>query len=153
MPGPYRYSSAVLPDDGVESPRADDPQLHYRPTTRPGARVPHARLERNGQAASSLDLAGGLRFAVLTGSGGEGWVPAAAEATAAAGVPVDVHVIGAYEGLVDPYGEWAARREVETTGCVLVRPDQHVAWRAQRFGAESSAELTAAVRQAVGWLA
>ena len=147
----YRYSSAVLRDDGVESPRADDAQLHYRPTTRPGARVPHARLERDGQAISSLDLAGGLRFAVLTGSGGDGWVPAAAEASAAAGVPVDVHVIGTYDGLLDPYGEWSLRREVGTTGCVLVRPDQHVAWRAQRFGAESPAELTAAVRQAVGW--
>jgi 2,4-dichlorophenol 6-monooxygenase len=40
---------------------------------------------------------------------------------------------------------------VETSGCVLVRPDQHVAWRAQRFGAESPAELTTAVRQAIGW--
>ena len=147
----YRYSSAVLLDDGVESPQADDPQLHYRPTTRPGARVPHARLERDGQAISSLDLAGGLRFAVLTGSGGDGWVPAAAEASAAAGVPVDVHIIGTYDGLPDPYGEWSARREVETSGCVLVRPDQHVAWRAQRFDAESPAELTTAVRQAIGW--
>jgi 2,4-dichlorophenol 6-monooxygenase len=147
----YRYSSAVLLDDGVESPPADDPQLHYRPTTRPGARVPHARLERDGQAISSLDLVGGLRFAVLTGCGGEGWVPAAAEASAAAGVPVDVHMIGTYDGLLDQYGEWSVRREVETTGCVLVRPDQHVAWRAQRFGAESPAALTSAVRQAVGW--
>ena len=147
----YRYSSAVLLDDGVESPRADDPQLHYRPTTRPGARVPHARLERAGQAISSLDLAGGLRFAVLSGCGGEGWAAAAAQASAVTGVPVDVHLIGTYDGLLDQYGEWAARCEVETSGCVLVRPDQHVAWRAQRFGAESPAELTSAVRQAVGW--
>jgi len=64
---------------------------------------------------------------------------------------VDVHIIDTYDGLLDPYGEWSARREVETSGCVLVRPDQHVAWRAQRFDAESSAELTTAVRQGVGW--
>jgi len=147
----YRYSSPVLRDDGAGSPQAGDPELHYRPTTRPGARVPHARLERDGHAISSLDLAGGLRFALLTGSGGDGWVPAAAEASAAAGVPVDVHIIDTYDGLLDPYGEWSARREVETSGCVLVRPDQHVAWRAQRFDAESSAELTTAVRQGVGW--
>jgi hypothetical protein len=81
---------------------------------------------------------------------GRGRVPAAAEASAA-GVPVDVHVIGTYDGLVDPYGGWSLRREVETSGCVLVRPDQHVARRAQRFGADRPAELTAAVRQAVGW--
>jgi 2,4-dichlorophenol 6-monooxygenase len=147
----YRYSSAVLLDDGVESPQADDPQLHYRPTTRPGARLPHARLERAGQPISTLDLAGGLRFAVLTGSGGEGWAAAAAQASAAVGVPVDVHLIGTHDGLLDQYGEWSARREVETSGCVLVRPDQHVAWRAERFGAASAAERTSAVRQAVGW--
>ena len=147
----YRYDSAVLLDDGVQSPQADDPQLHYRPTTRPGARVPHARLERAGQQISSLDLAGGLRFAVLTGCGGEGWAAAAAQASAAAGLPVDVHLIGTDDGLLDQYGEWSARCEVETSGCVLVRPDQHVAWRAGRFGPESAAELTSAVRRAVGW--
>ena len=32
-------------------------------------------------------------------------------------------------GLYDPYGDWASRSEVDTTGCVLIRPDGHVAWR------------------------
>jgi 2,4-dichlorophenol 6-monooxygenase len=62
-----------------------------------------------------------------------------------------VHVIGSEDGLMDPYGEWSARREVETTGCVLVRPDRHVAWRARRIEQDSADELLSLMRQAVGW--
>ena len=147
----YRYESAVLTDDGVESEPPADPQLFYRATSRSGARVPHARLERNGESVSTLDLVDGLGFALLTGCGGEDWAAAAAAVSAAVGVPIDVHVIGTPDGLLDPYGEWSGRREVETSGCVLVRPDRHVAWRAQRVDASSADELLAAVRRALGW--
>jgi 2,4-dichlorophenol 6-monooxygenase len=147
----YRYDSAVLIDDGIETASDEDPQLHYRPSSRPGSRVPHARLERNGEAISTLDLVDGLGFALLTGCGGEGWAGAAAMASKELGVPVDVHVIGTEDGLLDPYGEWSARREVETTGCVLVRPDRHVAWRARRIEKDSADELLSVLRQALGW--
>src|SRR5690348_18389214 len=82
-----------------------------QPTTRPGARVPHARLEHDGVPVSSLDLVDDLGFALLTGVGGEAWAQPAAEISAGTGVPVRVHVIGGREGVTDPYGEWAARRE------------------------------------------
>jgi 2,4-dichlorophenol 6-monooxygenase len=124
--------------------------LYYQPTTRPGARVPHARLEQDGVPVSSLDLVDDLGFALLTGVGGEAWTQAAAETSARAGVPVRVHVIGSREGVTDPYGEWAALREVETTGCVLVRPDRHVAWRSMRHTADSAQQLPAVVEQALG---
>ena len=56
---------------------ARDPQLYYQPTTRPGARVPHARLERARRPrvllARPRRRAG---FALLTGVGGEAWRPA-----------------------------------------------------------------------------
>ena len=73
----------------------------------------------------------------------------AAEISARAGVPVRVHVIGGREGVTDPYGEWASVREVETTGCVLVRPDRHVAWRSMRHTADSARRLAAVVEQAL----
>jgi 2,4-dichlorophenol 6-monooxygenase len=143
----YRYRSDAIVDDGSpDLPPARDPQLYYQPTTRPGARVPHARLERDGVPLSSLDLVDDLGFALLTGVGGEAWVHAA-EASAPAGVPIRVHVIGGREGVTDPYGEWAARREVESTGCVLVRPDRHVAWRSARYGPENARQLQAVIQQ------
>jgi len=150
----YRYRSDAIVDDGSPGPIAKtparDPQLYYQPTTRPGARVPHARLEQDGVPVSSLDLVDDLGFALLTGVGGEAWVQAAAEISARAGVPIRVHVIGGRDGVTDPYGEWASLREVETTGCVLVRPDRHVAWRSMRHTADSARRLPAVVEQALG---
>jgi 2,4-dichlorophenol 6-monooxygenase len=146
----YRYQSDAIVEDGRPDPTpARDPQLYYQPTTRPGARVPHARLEQDGVPLSSLDLVDELGFALLTGVGGEAWAQAA-EVSARAGVPVRVHVIGGREGVSDPYGEWAARREVETTGCVLVRPDRHVAWRSPRYTPDSARQLPAVIEQALG---
>jgi 2,4-dichlorophenol 6-monooxygenase len=140
----YRYrSDAVLDDDSSDAPSDRDPELYYTATTHPGARVAHARLERAGVALSTLDLPAGLRFALLTGCGGEAW------RDAAAGLPVDVHVIGTGD-LLDPYGEWAARREVASTGAVLVRPDRHVAWRCERLPADPAAVLTEVVRHMLG---
>jgi 2,4-dichlorophenol 6-monooxygenase len=150
----YRYQSDAITDDGTPDPipktPARDPQLYYQPTTRPGARVPHARLQQDGIPVSSLDLVDDLGFALLTGVGGEAWVQAAAETSARAGVPVRVHVIGGREGVTDPYGEWASRREVETTGCVLVRPDRHVAWRSMRCTPHSAQQLPAVIEHALG---
>ena len=130
----YRYQSDAITGDGSPAPTpVRHPQLYYQPTTRPGARVPHARLERDGVLVSSLNLADDLGFALPTGVGGGAWAEAAASVSAHTGVPVRVHVIGGRDGVTDPYGEWAARREVETTGCVLVRPDRNVTWRATRL--------------------
>jgi 2,4-dichlorophenol 6-monooxygenase len=147
----YRYRSDVIAGDaGPEPIPARDPQLYYQPTTRPGARVPHARLEQGGVAVSSLDLVDDLGFALLTGPGGEAWRRPAAEISARTAVPVRVHAIGGREQVTDPYGEWATLREVETTGCVLVRPDRHVAWRSTRYTPESARQLPAVVEQALG---
>jgi 2,4-dichlorophenol 6-monooxygenase len=147
----YRYRSDAIVDDGSPDPIPPrDPQLYYQATTRPGARVPHARLERDGVPVSSLDLVDDLGFALLTGVGGEAWDRAAADASARTGVPVRVHVIGGRDGVTDPYGEWAGMREVEVTGCVLVRPDRHVAWRSMRHTPDSARQLPGVVEQALG---
>jgi 2,4-dichlorophenol 6-monooxygenase len=124
--------------------------LYYQPTTRPGARVPHARLERDGVPVSSLDLVDDLSFTLLTGPGGEAWHGPAAATSARTGIPLRVHAIGGPDGVTDPYREWASLREVETTGCVLVRPDRHVAWRSMRYTPDSARQLPAVLEQALG---
>jgi 2,4-dichlorophenol 6-monooxygenase len=147
----YRYQSDAIVDDGSPAPTPErDPQLYYQATTRPGARVPHARLELGGIPVSSLDLTDDLGFALLTGAGGEAWVPVAAEISVQTGVPIRVCVVGGREGVTDPYGEWASLREVETTGCVLVRPDRHVAWRSMRYTPESTRQLPAVIKRVLG---
>ncbi len=146
----YGYREGALVTDGSPEPAPQrDPQLHYLPTTRPGARLPHARLERDRTIVSTLDLPDGLGFALLTGPGGEAWADAARAASAATGIAVDVHVIGS-DALLDPYGEWARQREVGCTGCVLVRPDRHVAWRVEQLPPDPAEALTAVLRQVLG---
>ncbi len=136
----YRYTGDAIIDPGPVP--ESDATLTYRATTRPGARVPHARLERDGVPLSTLDLVDGLGFALLTGPGGQRWAAVAAEVGARLDVPISVQVIGrGTGGPADPYGDWAAVREVECDGCVLVRPDRHVAWRYPRFDAAGAAEL------------
>ena len=61
--------------------------------------------------------------------------------------------IGTADGLVDAYGTWADVRDVEPSGCVLVRPDQHVAWRAVAATDEALAELPGVLARVLGRVA
>lgn len=125
----YCYDEGAVVHDAVpysSAPR--DPVLYHHATTRPGARVAHAWLEREGETVSSLDLADGLAFSLLTGTNDAAWIDAANVVSRALGIDLIVHRIGA-GGITDPHGDWARVREVDESGCVLVRPDRHVGWR------------------------
>ncbi|MDT0446462.1 FAD-dependent monooxygenase [Streptomyces johnsoniae] len=131
----YRYrTGATVPDHTPEPVQDRDPELYYRATTWPGARLPHAWLENGRRRCSTLDVTGHGRFVLLTGPGGERWHEAARDAALLTGLHVTVRGIGTRGGLRDPYGTWADLREVEASGAVLVRPDGHVAWRAADSG-------------------
>jgi 2,4-dichlorophenol 6-monooxygenase len=145
----YR-SSAVVPDGTPEPAYERDPELYYHATTWPGARLPHAWLEHRGERVSTHDLAGKGRFTLLTGIGGEAWVEAAAEVTQRTGVPVAAFVIGPARDAHDIYDDWARLREVEESGCVLVRPDAHVAWRANEVADDATAELSRVMDSLLG---
>jgi 2,4-dichlorophenol 6-monooxygenase len=97
----------------------------YVPSTRPGARLPHAWVTRtaDGARVSTLDLVPLDRFVLLTAS--PTWDVAGQEA-ATGPVPLDVVLVG--RDVADD-GAWAVASEVGPDGAVLVRPDQHVAWR------------------------
>ena len=122
----YRYEdSPIIVPDGSVAP-ADDP-IRYLPSARPGHRAPHAWLS---DGRSTLDLYGrgfvllalGPRAAgLLAAAEGRRMVAAAAER----GVPLSVcHLPDAsFEHLHD-------------APLVLVRPDGHVAWRADRPSSE-----------------
>ena len=52
------------------------------------------------------------------------------------------HVIGPFREYTDMYDDWARVREVAEDGCVLVRPDTHVAWRSHSMVDDPEAALT-----------
>jgi 2,4-dichlorophenol 6-monooxygenase len=147
-----RYRSAAVVPDGTPEPASErDPELYYQATTWPGARLPHCWVGVDGARVSTLDLAGHGRFVLLTGiNGAAAWTQAAAAATAQTGVDIDVHVIGPGQEVIDLYDDWARLREVDESGCVLVRPDAHVAWRSVDDAGDPSAALAAALGQVLG---
>ena len=142
----YQYErGALVADDATPRDASLDPTLDFEVTTRPGARLPHARLERDGVPLSTLDLVSGLEFVLLVGMDGEPWRAAAVEASETLGVDVTVHQIGGH-GIADPYFEWLDARQVDHSGAVLVRPDRHVAWRSMSAAADPAGALVGALR-------
>ncbi len=144
----YR-SSAVIPDGTPEPAYERDADLYYQATTWPGARLPHVWLGRLGRRVSSLDVVGKGRFALFTGIGGEAWVAAARAAAAAYRIELDALVVGPGCELTDLYGDWADARGTDDSGCLLVRPDAHVAFR-QRDATSAAGALGAALAQILG---
>jgi 2,4-dichlorophenol 6-monooxygenase len=140
----YR-SAAVVPDGTPEPPYTRDAELYYHPTTWPGARLPHCWLGRGGHRVSTHDVAGKGRFALLTGISGEPWATAADAVAQQLGIEIAAHVIGPGREYTDLYDDWARLREVGEDGCVLIRPDAHVGWRAATLADDPEGELRAAL--------
>lgn len=145
-----RYRSAAVVTDGQIEPAFElDEELHYQPTTWPGARLPHVWVYRHdtGAEVSTLDLCGHGRFTLLTGINGRPWVDAARIIGEELGIELRVHVIGPRQEYVDQRGDWARASEIGESGCVLVRPDHHVAWRIDSLPDDPAEDLRRIIRQ------
>jgi hypothetical protein len=122
----YDYpDSPVVPDGG---PRPEPQVVEYTPSAHPGARLPHAWLP---DGRSLYDALGdGFALLRLTDDVDAGPL---VDAAASRSVPLRV---------VDLPG----LRERYDADLVLVRPDQHVAWRGS-----SSADAEAVLDVVTGW--
>lgn len=146
----FRYEgNAVVPDGTAPPPRAPMGDI-YTPTTRPGHRLPHAWLTKNGARASTHDLCGRGRFTLFTGTQGAAWVEAARVAAERSGIAIEVHRIGAPGHYADPEGAWARLKQIGEDGAILVRPDVHVGWRVQGGSADPADELCTALSRILG---
>ncbi len=147
----YHYPKGAMVDDGTPFPKPErDPQLHVQPTTHPGARVPHAWLQRGTEEISTLDLCDYGRFTLLVGADNAAWADAALESTHATGVPVRPVIVDLGQTNNDVLGDWIRLREVSASGCILVRPDRVVAWRSHGAVDDPAAELTSVMQQLTG---
>lgn len=125
------YEEGALVPDGTPLRLPANPVRDYLPTTRPGARMPHAWVERAGERLSTLDLVDAREPVLLVGAGGDGWRD----------TPCAVVAIGPGCEVTDPDGSWTALREVAEDGALLVRPDGHVAWRSQGLPGDAAGEV------------
>ncbi|QES39623.1 aromatic ring hydroxylase [Streptomyces venezuelae] len=139
----FHYEQGALVPDGSEPPARVPMRDVYQPTTRPGHRLPHAWLEQDGRRLSTHDLTGSpASFVLITGERGGAWAEAAAQVAEKLSLPIRSVRIGAGGEFADAEGGWARVREIAGDGAVLVRPDNHVAWRSMG-AADNPAQLLA----------
>jgi 2-polyprenyl-6-methoxyphenol hydroxylase-like FAD-dependent oxidoreductase len=141
----FQYESGALVPDGSARPTVGNPVREFVPCGRPGARVPHAWTLRDGERVSTLDLLPPDRFTLVAGRAGAAWI----EAAAAIATP-PLHCLAIGRDLEDPGGAWTAVLGIENEGALLVRPDQHVAWRSARGVANPGDALRSALSRSVG---
>ncbi|KAF2815543.1 2,4-dichlorophenol 6-monooxygenase [Mytilinidion resinicola] len=141
------YASSAIQADNDPSLNQtienSDVVLYHIPSTIPGRRLPHVWLNTAVPSGlvSTIDLAGKGGFTLFTGIGGEAWKPAATKISEQLGIPIRVYSIGFDQDYEDPYFDWMRVREVEDSGCVLIRPDRFVAWRSKAVAEDAEAAL------------
>lgn len=139
---------AVVPDGSTPPPRAPMRDVHH-PTTRPGHLLPHAWLERDGRRLSTHDLTA-TGFALVTGRSGAPWCEAAAQVAEKFSIPITTARIGAGAEYTDSDGTWQTVRETADDGAILVRPDNHVAWRSTNASDNPADVLASALARILG---
>lgn len=140
----YIYRSGAITG---EAP--DDDAIHLNPResrARPGTRAPHLWLQRQGQRISSLDLYT-RHFVLFAGPEAEEWCRGAPIAAAEERIALEVCRPGT-DGLEDPTGQLSNLHGIEPDGCVLVRPDGFIAWRARSSQGASVPALRSALSAA-----
>jgi 2-polyprenyl-6-methoxyphenol hydroxylase-like FAD-dependent oxidoreductase len=141
----FCYEGGAIVPDGSALPAVANPVREFVPCGRPGARLPHAWTLRDGVRVSTLDLLPPDRFALIAGPAGEAWLEAAAKL---ASPPLTCLAIG--RDVADPDGAWTALLGIEKDGALLVRPDQHVAWRSVHGVASPREALRSAFARVLG---
>ena len=148
----HRYvSDAVVVEPGDEPPVVDrDPELHAITTSFPGHKVPHAWF-RSGphgeEVLATLDLVGHGRFTLLTGISGGAWEQATERVADELGIELATVVEGPGRDVEAVHTDWAGLRGVSESGCLLVRPDGYVAWRAAELPDDPTEALGSVLRQ------
>jgi 2,4-dichlorophenol 6-monooxygenase len=132
----YAYGDGAVVPDG--SPAEPGSPSEYEPSAKPGARLPHAWLDEVG-GRSTLDLIPIDRPVLFTFGDHNRWGGELGDAA------VELVRVGIDTPALDA---WRRLCGVADGGALLVRPDQHVAWRAH--DASSSGDLGRALGVVTG---
>ncbi len=141
----YRYRSAAILEETPDDGQPTENPLH--PTGRPGTRLAHLPLCRDGRQLSTLDLIG-RDFVLFAGPDGSSWIAATRDLAERARLPITALRIN--EDVVAGAETLMAKTGIDPSGAVLVRPDGFIAWRARSTPTgDSVAKLAAALGDAL----
>lgn len=133
----YCYADGALSRRADEPPPPSDPS-GFDPDASVGARLPHAWTD---DGRSTLDLVEPGSLTLLSFGDHDTW------AGELAGVAAPVrHVRVGHDVAIDD--GWRRRCRLDAEGALLVRPDQHVAWRGRT--AADAVELAVAIDEILG---
>jgi len=107
----HSYDGPLVVPDGSEPVVVDEPARDYEPSTRPGGRLPHAWIS---DGVSTLDLIDPQLPTILRRADTELDASGSRVPFSIASCPADV---------------WAESLGLDAETCLIVRPDQHVAYR------------------------
>ncbi|KPM39827.1 hypothetical protein AK830_g6730 [Neonectria ditissima] len=131
----YQPGGAFVSEVG-DCPSSHPRHQIYTPTTRPGHRLPHAWLERNGKILSTHDLVGPHgSFLLITDGEGAAWAEEARGVARSRSINLQVAQIveplsrTKEEQYCDVELRWSRVKEIKNGGAILVRPDNMVMWR------------------------
>ncbi|WP_374413718.1 FAD-dependent monooxygenase [Novosphingobium colocasiae] len=144
----FRYDEGAIIPDGTEPPPRGLLGDTHVPTMRPGHRLAHVWLEKDGRQVSTLDLTRLDRFTVFTNGPAGKWADAAATVAKAGSLTIDVVSVGGdYRTTGD---RWATVSGLKPGGALIVRPDQHVAWRGADAVADPAVTLAQVLSTVLG---
>ena len=143
----FRYTQGFLVDDRTSPVERDPLGIKYFPTTKPGHRLPHAWLEKDGMVLSTHDLVQDKPvFSLITDCKGQAWKLAAEEASKRFEIGIIVAEIGGESPYRDYDDRWNVLKGFQAGGAILVRPDNIVAWRSLQRSERDGQELADAMR-------
>jgi 2,4-dichlorophenol 6-monooxygenase len=135
----YVYAQGALSRDGEPPAPITDPSA-FDPSAEVGARLPHGWLA---DGRSTLDLIASDAMTLITVGAHDEWAAATSSA------PVAIHHVRLEEtAAVDE--AWHSQCRLGADGALLVRPDQHIAWRADALPRSPAAELADALATVLG---
>ncbi|KAH7007825.1 monooxygenase [Macrophomina phaseolina] len=137
----YRYRSAIVLDDARDGDEPPFVMHSYIPSTWPGARVPHVFL-KDGTTSVYDTFGTGPQFTLVDFTPDGSYIRQFQADAEALSIPFKaVHL---------PEEEHA--HKIWERDAVLVRPDDHAAWRAPPAGSSVELEPKSILRKVLGWM-
>jgi hypothetical protein len=129
----FTYQTGALVADAASAEPSG--AADYVPAAVPGHRVPHLWLSDGDSTRSTVDCMS-ASFTLFAGRSSGEWRRAVADVAKASGIPVRLQTLPVNCG-----AEWQRLFSITDSGCVLMRPDGHVAWRSAMAATDPASDL------------